>query len=129
MADDRGPAGELREAANRMRELAQAATPGPWSTRFVPEKRIGLHPLPARHLVVNAATNVADGGYEADAGYIASVHPDVALPLADLLEAEAGSAEQSGVWLPDAPSPLALAVARAYLNAERAVSAQLGETL
>lgn len=38
--------------------------------------------------------------------------------LAGLLEAHAGHAEQSGVWLPHALSPGPLAVARAYLGGE-----------
>lgn len=49
-------------AADRLRQLASAAKPGPW-------------------------TGYAHGSRAADADYIAAMHPGVALALADLLDA------------------------------------------
>ena len=100
----------LRRAAALMRERAEAATTtvlddegkwvvGPW---FGP--------------LAMSSRRVAS---EADSAFIASWHPAVALAVADWLEQQAmlQEAHDTGkaVWIGPA-DPLAIAVARAYLN-------------
>ena len=79
------PAERLRAAATRLREVAGDATPGPWvaGVRCV----WGLHS--DDEIVVDG--DDGDGGVlrEADADYIAMMHPPVALALADWLDSEA----------------------------------------
>jgi hypothetical protein len=136
------PAAQLRAAANGMRQDAAAATPGPWrhmclgSEGCVVTRTSG--PLRERH----TRGTVARFGWKewkadhADAVFVASMHPGVALAVADWLEAEAGRAADLDGYEDSAAYPLMLAgfrhplaVARAYLGeAERAVRAQLGET-
>lgn len=84
------PAEELRAAANKLRETAKNATPGPWTAE---------HPSWAGdNAVLSYATNghaVAVCGEEikganhpasADATWIALVHPALAGPAAELFE-------------------------------------------
>lgn len=83
MIDDR-----LREAARVLRQRAWAATPGPW---------IAEYSKPSGHCVIDAeSTNCLDSVARAthfrdsrDARFIATMHPGVALALADWLD-EAG---------------------------------------
>jgi hypothetical protein len=143
------PAGELRAAAKLMRELATAATPGPWErpldTRYknlvgaaLPEGEQGRFTdglVPdymnsgylgryrgQRERVAVVSCNIwSDGSFARkrsgrDLEYIASMHPAVALALADWLDAIAEQAEQSGNWALHSLSPGPLKVARAYLG-------------
>jgi hypothetical protein len=91
----------LRRAAERLREVAGKATPGPWRDSTVDGNRYGAlvadQPHPDR-------PNPASGGWgwdegyggcligeslmRADRAYIATVHPGVALALADWLDLE-----------------------------------------
>ena len=107
------PAEELRAAAVKLRELATAATSGPWAADAS---------IPYGHRVGSSdeADWVAwtgehgEDGSEADAAYIASMHPGVGLMLADWLDCEARTWDN-----PDDGEPVterdehALAVARA----------------
>ena len=108
------PADELRTAATRLRERANAATPGPWSADSS---------IPYGHRVGSSdETNwVAwtgehgEDGSEADARFIAAMHPGVGAALADWLDIAVMYAEK---WPPDLQtnSPFrqgALVVARA----------------
>jgi hypothetical protein len=89
----------LRRAAARIREVAEAATPGPWATQDG-----------ARWMVYGDRWS-GDGGYVcatstlpttvneralADASHIALWHPAVALVVADWLENEAAWCEDLG---------------------------------
>jgi hypothetical protein len=71
----------LRRAAAKLREHAQAATPGPWHIgRAVdPMEPCNVHTFPG-------GRGVADEMDWLDAEYIALIHPPVALALADLIE-------------------------------------------
>lgn len=87
---------ELRAAATRLRILARVATPGPWES------------LDGGDRIV--AWKVGPGGFDDDFDYvmpepmdhagnaqwIATVHPGLARPLADLLEAAIG--ERVAEW-------------------------------
>src|ERR1035438_8885775 len=86
------PSETLRSAAKLMRERAEAATPGPWATRFVPPGKMSLHQLPPQYMVVAGQENVANAS-ELAAPFIASWHPAVALAVADWLDNEASAAE------------------------------------
>jgi hypothetical protein len=102
------PVETLRTAARLMRERAEAATPGPWSSFF---GRVRLDD--GRDLFLTTTA----GGY-ADAAHIASWHPAVALAVADWLDIAAGHQE---VYEQEAcGSPFlfgaALPVAHAYLG-------------
>jgi hypothetical protein len=100
----------LRRAAAKLREHAEAATPGPW-------KKDSGEIYGPYGVWIGETLRVDDpNGTEADSDYIALLHPPVALALADLLETAAGYAEVKphyGDW------PLlnwATAVARAILR-------------
>lgn len=108
------PADELRAAANRLRGLAAAATPGTWRAEKLPPNEHNRH---AAHWVKTKYTDtgsdtstsevVADCPWrQADADYIAAMHPAVGSALADWLEAaalahDAAVKAAAGVW-PDA---------------------------
>ena len=120
------PSETLRSAAKLMRERASAATPGPWE--YVNDFDIthGYEINEHGRAQANWIATVDAGDDELDeagmlplnAAYIASMHPAVALAVADWLENEARAAEA----IPgDSPvlGPLirhALATARAYLG-------------
>lgn len=78
-------AGLLREAAAVLRERAEAATPGPWG--------IGIDDDPRTVSSVDPYNWIADTSGNPneymDAAYIATMHPDVGLALADWLDDEA----------------------------------------
>lgn len=112
----------LREAAAKMRERAEAATPGPWEIwegrrdlsieSTVAEDSNG-NPLPI-------ARTFPWEGARPDAEHIASWHPPVALAVADWMDWMAGRAA-SGNSIPAMRGQgleQALAVARAYLGRE-----------
>lgn len=114
------PADELKTAAATLRKLADDATPGPWTTDTS---------IPYGHRV--GSTDEADwiawaGEHgetrsEADAAYIAAMHPGVGALLTDWLEA---AAQQEAYTLAEfghrgGAGPHALAIARA-INAASA---------
>ena len=127
------PAGELRTAAEKIRKLADDATPGPWlrplNTRY---KATVSAPLPdgergswldgvepttgeRERCTVAMVPTWSNGRHSRQRGgrdleYIAALHPGVGTALADWLDSAAEDAEQIG------PSPHALAVARAVLG-------------
>lgn len=128
------PAVLLREAASKMRELAQAATPGPWralcdgygdtSGGTAEHERRDL--LWVRHGDTNVGDVVSTYGNwnarsEADVLHIAAWHPEVALAVADWLDHAAARAEckiangggEGPVWSHEHD---ALSVARVYLG-------------
>jgi hypothetical protein len=90
------PADELRTAAKLLRELAEAATPGNWWAEELPPNKHHNHPA---HWVKteyedgdNCLTSqvVADCPWkQADAAFIAAMHPGVGAALADWLESAA----------------------------------------
>lgn len=116
---DTTPAGELRAAADELRTLATAATPGPWTQTGIGEHgwTVGS---PTTFLV---ETDDSDQG-RADADYIAALHPGVGHALADWLDVEAntwaGDEVHSRCTPQTCTSEAALAVARAVLGTEGA---------
>ena len=123
----------LRRAAAKMRERAEAATPGPWE--FRPRRGFqSVNENPATIGFLDTAGYFAmlrEGTWatENDMGYVASWHPVVALAVADWLRTAAMDIWAHGplcecgtgcdtcddnLWEPHARR--ALAVARAYLN-------------
>lgn len=102
---DQTPADLLREAAELMRQRAQAATVGPWDWAedgLVWANRLGDP--------VSGSTEVED------AEHIASWHPTVALAVAHWLDIQAGGLERGQDHTADTLQ--ALKVARAYLGKE-----------
>lgn len=77
------PTQTLRRAAEKLRTLANAATPGPWTLRTDDFNVAVVGP--------HSSIYHRDGspGSHADALYVAALHPGVALALADWLDAEA----------------------------------------
>jgi hypothetical protein len=124
------PAAELRAAANRLRELAGAATPGRWRTS--PGNKVSENVMARGRLVIDGGGQswpdgksvVYGAALTADAEYIAGMHPGVALTLADWLEAAADRADGNPFGAKDLINA-ALAVARTYL--ESAPVAQIPE--
>lgn len=82
------PAERLRAAAKRLREVAGAATPGPWE--FQPWSTYALPSGDCAEsiLLANASPDgeIVRELSNADGDYIAMMHPPVALALADLLD-------------------------------------------
>jgi hypothetical protein len=81
----------LHEAAEVLRERAEAATPGTW-----------IHnPINGIHTVIGSCVATTHRHVEdarrADAAYIATIHPTVGLALADLLDAAAEGLARRGV--------------------------------
>lgn len=112
----------LREAAAKMRERAEAATPGPWiwnssmdddlhadAAGWVGHDRTG----DGFQEYVCSTANHPDGF--GDGVHIASWHPAIALAVADWLEAEA---DWAGVGAANSPDDAAIAVARVYLGSD-----------
>lgn len=110
------PTDTLRAAAKRLREAANAATPGPYGVETMPEtgeSRIGSQ--------INSHWVVEGWTREPDAAYIALMQPGVALAVADWLDFEANVVEASlkypsGWGTSPRPSSSSLAVARAVLG-------------
>jgi hypothetical protein len=107
------PAAELRAAASLMRERAGLVPPSPW---FIHGRQVTTH---------DGCNVISDSGRPERTQYIASMHPAVALAVADWLENEADAADlvqrtaidpHEMLGLPDRH---ALAVARAYLESAR----------
>ncbi|MEV6180162.1 hypothetical protein [Streptomyces sp. NPDC052015] len=126
------PADELRTAAEKLRALATAATPGPWRDH---DTHLGQYGHTAT--VLSGERNTTDlrawlptmsqeswdetRNVWADAAYMAAMHPLVGLALADWLDI---AVEYADRWPPDAQtnSPFrlgALAVARAINGGEQ----------
>lgn len=124
------PTETLRAAAVRLREVAGAATDGPWEAASLP----GKSRLSKGHTVVVAGDRetpvIREEGAWFDAAYIATMHPGIGLGLAEWLEAVARdwalAEDQADPLLPDADGWMtaiedtldshALAVARLILG-------------
>ena len=119
----------LREAASKMRERAEAATPGPWHVDGYFDIRSPGNWLDASFILGEDA-NPEPG----DVKHIASWHPAVALAVADWLDSVAADLDERqraiDGYLPATPpgtvrvdvescQPNALTVARAYLGSDR----------
>lgn len=115
---------ELREAARLMRGRAQAASGGNWVAGGIGDYGWSVSadlPFPAPQGVLSIETHDSEQG-RADAEYIASWYPPVALVIADLLDAQARQLELSdGLHcFTDDPNAVAeaLRIARAYLRSQ-----------
>lgn len=89
----------LRRAAAKVREVAEAATPGPWFVDADDDRGVYTAPRPTA-----TSEDVLYGPYN-HAGndiHAALWHPGVALAIADWLDAEADESEVLGS--PDAPN-------------------------
>lgn len=76
----------LRDAAKLLRKVAEAATPGPWTTGArVPESSGVVNAVWFGNLDPDVAGPVGEAG-QADATYIATMSPPVALALAEWLD-------------------------------------------
>lgn len=107
------PVETLREAARLMRERAEAATPGPWTTHGIgvlaPRERDDIAEGPGR--IFEAQLPYRSERMRANTAHVVGMHPGVALAVADWLEAEVWASESPGF-----PEPRALTVARVYLG-------------
>jgi hypothetical protein len=115
------PTEELRAAAEHLRSLTQAATPGPWRQH---DTHLGQYGHTAT--VLSGERNSTDlrawlptmsqeswnetRNVWADAVYIAAMHPGVGAALADLLDDQADGDDEGVI------NPWALAVARQILG-------------
>jgi hypothetical protein len=105
----------LRKAAAQMRERAQAATPGPWST-VSGASNVWRFPEEGSPTVVVGGNHSHGHVALLDAQHIASWHPAVALAVADWLALVAHLLDEG--FAANAETGKALAVARAYLGGE-----------
>lgn len=83
---------ELRTAADKLRELAEGATPGPWDWEPAIPSQLGAH----HDAGLTSPSCRLTSGHDVwirDAVYIAAMHPLVGLALADLLDDVAEHAE------------------------------------
>lgn len=113
----------LREAAAKARELATAATPGPWADPYFEDER--EHPGDGGWWIHNGQVGTAEYAVaatvpfnprgQADAEHIAAWHPAVALVAADLWDNAADWVEFSGNEGSDGIRQ-ALAFARVFLG-------------
>jgi hypothetical protein len=115
------PADELRTAATKLRELATAATPGPWATdTSIPYgHRVGSSNAGADW--VARTGEHGQTGSESDASYIAAMGPNVGTALADWLDSWTGIDLYEAGPLPE-DARHALAVARAINGTQEATS-------
>src|SRR5262245_30580428 len=98
----------LRRAATRLREHAQAATPGPWDNLDDGDRLVHLDDNDGfEHVIDEPISNAAN------AAYVALMHPPVALALADLLDE---IADFNGAGPGRSAGPTLLALARAVLR-------------
>ena len=113
----------LREAAKVLRERAGAAIPGPWETRsgsLIARSSSSPRLMWPPHATADA--QMWEGQREqqaADATYIATMHPGVALALADWLDYEAQDQSHDPSEHDGSPSGHALRVAEAILGGAR----------
>lgn len=116
MTDQMTLAERLRAAATRLREVAEAATPGPWFLDKGGDTGVYTAPRPTP-----ASEDIAWSHSPDVEAYIATMHPGVALALAGWLDGEAGFMDRLGEHTSD-PSVLtptaSLAVADAVLGGE-----------
>ncbi|MGV9779732.1 hypothetical protein [Streptosporangium sp. NPDC003464] len=127
------PAEELRAAAVRLREAAANATPGPWGVGNGEVIGLGIEQTgPGSFAYTAQLARVLDdnereednygghdlGSTEADAAWIAAMHPDLAEPLAAWLDEAARHADMNEHRAPRHRRDLtwALAVARVILG-------------
>jgi hypothetical protein len=90
---ERTTAETLLAAAARLREIAARATPGPWDyDRFEEAAPWEVIAPSGDDLEDVAVCSAENGRVEANAWWIATVHPGIAEPLAQLLEIEAATA-------------------------------------
>jgi hypothetical protein len=104
------PADEITTAANRLLALTEAATPGPWATAdgAIPHgHRVGTADETEWVAWTGAITEERS---EADAAFIATMHPGVASAIAAWLQVEAFQVMHNGRSI--ATTHHALAVAR-----------------
>jgi hypothetical protein len=107
----------LRRAAKVLRERAEGATDGPW-TAATDDPEMCAVDAPSGRALVDVLLGDSDDRDEhpqadADAAYIALMHPPVAIALADWLQAETP-------WVDGGHVPvMALRVARAILREEQ----------
>lgn len=109
-------ADELRTAANKLLALTDAATPGPWATAdgTIPHgHRVGTVDKTGWVAWTGAITEERS---EADAAFIAAMHPGVASAIAAWLQVEAFRVLHNGR---NAITHHALAVARAINGGEQ----------
>lgn len=108
------PADELRTAAATVRQLAEAATPGPWQQSGIGDYGWTVN-TPDSHV---AETDDSDLG-RADANWIAAMGPNVGLALADWLDQEADrlAATATPLWQ-EAVGRHPLAIARALTGGQ-----------
>lgn len=104
------PADEIKAAAAKIRDLAKAATPGPWWPESPWLSDVVTSPLLGRVADCSIGT-----GYRAqsldDAKHIAMWNPSVALLVADLLDSVSKAID--GLVLPEASFRQEIAIARA----------------
>lgn len=119
-------ADQLRQAADAIRERAQAATPGPWAAdrtdgydaqEVYSTSTDGQLNEPE---VASTYSNPLTGDRKANAAHIAGMHPGVALAVADWIASHARDLTYAADDINRCDSPgdvrSALAVARAYLG-------------
>ncbi|SFD13583.1 hypothetical protein [Streptomyces aidingensis] len=101
----------LRAASARLRQLADAATEGPWSTRWNGQdyELVGAGEVIVSWLYTVSTTEPHASQQRAecdtaDADYIAAMHPGVGTALADWLDSVADEADRhaAGGWGNDA---------------------------
>ena len=109
MTDQMTPAERLRAAATRLREVAGAATPGPWFLDKGGDTGVYTAPRPSP-----SSEDIAWSHSPDVEAYIVAMHPPVALALADWLDDTANEVESHATY-----SPNALAVADAVLGGEQ----------
>lgn len=123
MTDQPTPADELRAAAEKLRALATAATPGPWRDH---DTHLGQYGYAAtvlsgegndtdlRAWLPSMSQTPWDQTRNAwpDAAYIAAVHPLVGLALVKLLEAQLWIAENDPGSFGTVTDKIALTIAR-----------------
>ena len=123
---DVSPAGTLRRAAETLRTASAAATPGDWTAHLLPPNEHHSHPahwVKTEYDDGNTTTSqvVADCPWrQADARYIAAMHPGVGAALAAWLESVSARVDQMTYleWR-GGVEPEALAVAVAVLGEQR----------
>lgn len=98
----------LREAATKLREAAEAATPGPWRSgksgdidagQF--DTVIGRGPVECMAYCYGGSSTIEGDRLDEDRAYIALMAPPVALALADLLEEVAAWREEGLGLIPE----------------------------
>lgn len=128
------PAEQMRAAAQRLRTLAEAATPGPWMHATNTGRKDGISLVGA---MANRGTGKAVAVFAepdvrqraADAAYVAAMHPGVTLALAEVLEkAAADIADNPNVYAEGTRAEdwyaAELALARLVLEAKMSTAAQ-----